>query len=67
MGWGVASWYFRFCDAKDDIDDLCFEIETSSEVSNAFTELNSSTGVSGVNEANDVDRMSRTWKETDYC
>ena len=63
MGWSVLSWYLRFCDANDDIEDLCLEIAASSEVSNALTELNSSTGVSGANEANDVDKMSRTWQE----
>ena len=45
------------------MDILCLEIGASSEVSNALTELNSSTGVSGVNEANAVDKISRTCKD----
>ena len=60
IGWGLDSWYFEFCDSKEDIDVLYLKIDTSSEVNNAFTELNSSTGVSGVNDANAVDKMSRT-------
>ena len=61
IGWGLDSWYFEFCDSDDDIDVLCLKIDTSSEVNNAFTELNSSTGVRGVNDANAVDRISRTY------
>ena len=43
------------------IDVLCFA-GLSSDISNAFTELKSSTGVRGVREATAVDNISRTCK-----
>ena len=38
--------------------------DLSSDVSKAFTELKSSTGVSGVKDASDADNISRTYKKS---
>ena len=58
IGCCTVSGYFC-CVAKDVIDVLYFE-GPSSDVNKAFTELKSSTGVSGVKDASDVDNISRT-------
>lgn len=60
IGCCTASGYFC-CVAKDVMDVLYFE-DPSSDVNKAFTELKSSTGVSGVKDASEVDNISRTCK-----
>ena len=58
----IGCWTASGLFAKDAIDVLYFE-DPSSDVNKALTELKSSTGVSGVNDANAVDNISRTWKK----
>lgn len=60
IGCWALSWYFCCLDS-DVIDGLSLDKHSSDE-SKEFTELKSSTGVSGVRDANAVDNISWTYK-----